>query len=101
MLSVSYVKNPDVVLREEGEDGVLLFNPDTGQVFLLNATALFVWNSCDGSNSVAAILENIRESYEDVPEGQVENDLMTLIQELVRAGYLGVEHEFIARRVTL
>jgi hypothetical protein len=31
-LSIFYLRNPDVVLREEDPDGGLLFNPDTNQV---------------------------------------------------------------------
>jgi len=37
-----YLCNPDVVLREEDEDGGLLFNPDTNQIRVLNHTGLFI-----------------------------------------------------------
>ena len=47
-----YLCNPDVVLREEDEDGGLLFNPDTNQIRVLNHTGLFIWKLCDGSHNL-------------------------------------------------
>ena len=42
-MKIHYHCNPDVVLREEDESGALLFNPDTNQVKVVNATGLFIW----------------------------------------------------------
>ena len=46
----SYIRNPDVVLREEEADGGLLFNPDTNQIRVVNATGLMIWKLCDGEH---------------------------------------------------
>jgi hypothetical protein len=101
MESACYVQNPDVILREESDSGALLFNPDTGQVILLNETALFIWGLCDGTRTLADIMAEVAENFDDVPEAQLNSDLMSFVEGLVKSGYLGTEHEFIAREVVL
>jgi hypothetical protein len=91
MLSTCYVRNPDVVLREEDEDGGLLFNPDTGEVLLLNSTGLFLWQLCTGEHSVSDMLREITDSFDGVPQAEVEDDTLGLLVKLVKAGYLGFE----------
>ena len=51
---VSLIRNPDVVLREEDQDGALLFNPDTNQIRVINPTGLFIWKHCDGKKDLPA-----------------------------------------------
>ncbi|MCK5055841.1 MAG: PqqD family peptide modification chaperone [Candidatus Aminicenantes bacterium] len=89
----SYSRNPDVVLREEDIDGGLLFNPDTNQIKVLNHTGLFIWKLCDGTHDMAAIANAIRESYEDVPEDQVSDQVETYISGLANGGFIGVAEE--------
>ncbi len=50
-----YLVNPDVVLREEDEDGGLLFNPDTNQVKVVNSTGLFIWKQFASANQPDAV----------------------------------------------
>ena len=57
----SFIRNPDVVLREEDPDGALLFNPDTNQIRILNATGLFIWKHCDGKKDMLAIVNALKD----------------------------------------
>jgi hypothetical protein len=84
-----YMVNPDVVLREEDEEGGLLFNPDTNQVKVLNLTGLFIWKLCDGKTNLNTILEAIKQEFESVPDEQVENDAQNFIDGLMQAGFIG------------
>lgn len=88
-LAVRYARNPDVVLREEDEDGGLLFNPDTNQVRVLNTTGLFIWKQCDGSRNLDEIVHALQESFEDVPLDRVDQDVREFVEEMVASGFIG------------
>lgn len=61
---------PEVSIREEAEeDGKhLLYEPENENVFLMNATAKRILDSCDGHKTVAQIVEDLAQQYE-IPEG--------------------------------
>ena len=84
-----FICNPDVVLREEDEDGALLFNPDTNQVKVINNTALFIWKLCDGSRSLAEMIANLKEAFDEVPGDQVEKDVQDFIADMTGSGFIG------------
>lgn len=87
--SVRYIRNPDVALREEDEDGGLLFNPDTNQVRVVNTTGLFIWQQCDGSRAEADIVRALQDAFDEVPEDQVAQDVREFIADMVESGFLG------------
>jgi hypothetical protein len=86
---VQYQCNPDVVLREEDEDGGLLFEPDTNQVKVLNNTALFIWKLCDGACGLPELTISLKEAFEEVPDGQVDQDVQAFIEDMVASGFIG------------
>ena len=88
-----YMRNPDVVLREEDPDGALLFNPDTNQIRVLNTTGLFVWKLCDGSQDLPGIVAAMQESYDKVPEDQVADQVAEYVGDMVAAGFVGTVEE--------
>ena len=87
--SLLYIRNPDVVLREEDPDGALLFNPDTNQIRVLNNTGLFVWKLCDGSQGLPGFVAAMQESFDQVPEDQVTSQVTDYVYDLVTAGFIG------------
>ena len=89
MTSAQYIKNPDVVLREEDADGGLLFNPDTNQVKVMNTTGLFIWQQCDGTRGLAEIVTAIQKAFEDAPAGQVAGDVQEFVEGMVETGFIG------------
>jgi hypothetical protein len=88
-ITTQYLCNPDVVLREEDEDGGLLFNPDTNQVKVVNSTGLFIWKMFVQVNNFSAVKEAILQTFEDVPENEVTMDLQDYLDEMVRSGFIG------------
>jgi len=87
--SLLYIRNPDVVLREEDADGALLFNPDTNQIRVLNTTGLFVWKLCDGSQGQPGFVAAMQESFDQVPEDQVTAQVAEYVDDMVAAGFIG------------
>jgi hypothetical protein len=88
-----FIRNPDVVIREEDEDGALIFNPDTDQIRVLNLAAFFIWNLCDGSNDLAGIVSAVRKSFDTVPDDQVDQDIKEYIEGMIASGFIGTVEE--------
>jgi hypothetical protein len=88
-----YLRNPDVVLREEDEDGALLFNPDTNQVRVLNATAVFLWHLCDGMKGVPDMAAALKAQFEGVPEKEAEDHVKSFMDDMTANGFIGVAEE--------
>jgi len=82
-----YIVNPGVVLREEDPDGALLFNPDTNQVRVLNATGLFIWRLMDGTRDTPAVVAALKEAFEAVPEAEVEGHAAAFIDDMSSSGF--------------
>lgn len=92
-LSSCYLRNPDVVLREEDEDGGLLFNPDTNQVKVVNPTGLFIWQRCDGQHDFEQLVAAVVEEYEDAPGDEVRQDVQEFLDGMLQTGFIGTLEE--------
>jgi SynChlorMet cassette protein ScmD len=84
------IANPLIVLREEFDDWAVLFDPDSGDAFGLNPIGVHIWKRLDGNHSVKDILQDLQESYEDVPY-EAGGDLQEFIEDLVQRGLVGYE----------
>ena len=93
METVRYVQNPDVNLREEDEDGALLFNPDTDAVQLLNASGRFIWGLCARGRTLKQVVAAVKAEFTEVPESQVTGDVEEFIEQMMGAGFIGVQKE--------
>ena len=87
--------NPDVVLREEDEDGGLLFNPDTNQVKVINTTGLFIWRQFKEVNTSDKVVESILKNFEEATKDTVMTDLAEFLQEMIASGFIGEAKEYI------
>jgi len=84
------VANPVVVLREEFDDWAVLFNPDTANAVGINPVGVAVWKMLDGEHDLAAIVSEVKEQFEDVPE-PVAEELDGFIDNLAEQGFVGEE----------
>jgi hypothetical protein len=84
-----YLCNPDVVLREEDEDGGLLFNPDTNDVRVINSTGLFIWKQCGSQQDPASIIKALQEHFEDAPVESVTTDVQEFLADMLGTGFIG------------
>ena len=55
--AIKYLKNPDVVCREELQEEWLFFNPETNQKRVSNVLGAYVWELCDGTRDLAGIVQ--------------------------------------------
>jgi hypothetical protein len=85
----NYIRNPDVVLREEEADGGLLFNPDTNQIRVINSTGLMIWKLCDGEHNLAEMSKALNEAFEGSTTDQAMKDVRTYIEDMKAAGFIG------------
>jgi len=81
--------NPDVVLREEDEDGGLLFNPDNNAVKIVNSTGLFIWKNFQSVNSPEKVAAEVVKSFEDASPAVVQADLEEFLQDMLITGFIG------------
>ena len=86
---VKYLKNPDVVVKEEDDGCALLFNPDNDQVRVLNRTGFYIWNLCQGSLGVASMASRVQEGFEPVPDQDVMKDVQGFLDAMAQAGLIG------------
>jgi len=82
---------PDLVVREE-EDGGLLYDPDSGDVRILNLSAVAVCNLLDGRRTIAEIVETLEESFAGM-DADAGEQVLALVRDLQRIGVLGTMTE--------
>jgi len=87
-LDAAYGPSEDVVVREiEGELIIVPLASGMGdledELFTLNETGRAVWARLDGRKPLRAIVGELAGEFE-APEGAIEQDVMGLLEELVR-----------------
>ncbi|PLX72412.1 MAG: hypothetical protein C0614_13860 [Desulfuromonas sp.] len=80
--------NPNLVLRIEDDDCGLLFDPDSGQVQILNETAIHILQQLDGQRTLQEILDHLPETYSDIP-AEAHQQVLTLLDHLARLKAVG------------
>lgn len=89
-VATNFLRNPDVVLREEDPDeGALLFNPDTNQVKVINTTGLFIWQQCGVSRTLDEIVAEVQKGFDEVPSEQVAQDVQEFVDGMLASGFIG------------
>lgn len=70
-------------------DGEAFILSDNGRkIITLNKVASFIWQQCDGSDSVGHILDLIMERF-DVEKTRAEQDLTALMNEMYKEKLIG------------
>jgi SynChlorMet cassette protein ScmD len=84
------IANPKIVLREEYDDWALLFDADSGEIFGLNPTGVFVWKLFDGEHEPGDVVAQLREKCDDVPETAL-TEVEEFAHDLANRGFVGFE----------
>lgn len=87
IVNAKYLRNPDVVLRDEDEDGGLLFNPDTNQILVLNPTAVCIWKTCESAASAVDVLAAVEAEFCQLPD-EAADHVQKFMKGMVTGGYL-------------
>lgn len=86
-----YIVNPDVSCRPEGEDGALLFNPDTDQILVINPTGLLIWEALREPRTQAQVVEAFSAQCEGLPDAaEVQRDVAEFLEQLAAKGFIGL-----------
>ena len=78
------VRRGDVWVRREGSE-TAVFDPDTGQLHMLNASALAIWEACDGETTPDEIISALIELTELAVE-QATAHVTKTVEDLRKAG---------------
>jgi hypothetical protein len=82
--SISRVDN--IIWRRIGDD-IVVISDDGVATHVLNKTAAFIWELCDGKNGIDEIVASLLEKYE-VSEEEVKADVREIIDKLVNLNIL-------------
>ena len=80
--------NPNFVLRIEDDDCGLLFDPDNGQVQILNETAIHILQQLDGQRTLQEILDQLPEIFTGMPPDS-DQQVLKLLDHLARLKAVG------------
>ena len=83
--------NPSIVVREELEGWGVIFDPDTGDSFGLNAVGVLIWKGLEAGKSKEDILKDIGEQCEGGLPAQAADDFDAFIAQLTEKGYVAAE----------
>lgn len=77
------VRSPSVLPSQSGPD-TILYHTTRREVHVLNPTASYVWERCDGAHSVDAIAEQAAADFEQAPPtlGQEVRDVVERLRSL-------------------
>jgi Coenzyme PQQ synthesis protein D (PqqD) len=85
----SYPQRKDQVLVQKTASDFLLFNMNDGNYYSLNEVGCRVWELCDGTRSIAQLVETLAAEY-DAPKEALAQDVSELLEKL-QGGKLIVE----------
>lgn len=85
------IVNPLIVLREEFDDGALLFDPETGATYGINPIGVLVWKHLDGCRTVDELAGIVCASFDAVPAAAADHirDFLKTAVALGLAGFTG------------
>jgi|GEM_PF-1947771 len=79
----SFFADPVVSCRVEGDDGAILFNPDTDSTILINRSGLTIWNFIQKPRTINEIYAYMLKEFTECPdESAIHNDIVTFISDL-------------------
>ncbi len=79
--------NSMIVFRREFDNTGILFNPDNGEAFGLNSTAVLIWESLAAGRDRAGILADLRKAVKTLPD-DAEQDVEALLSQLRARGFV-------------
>ena len=83
--------NPIIVFKEEFDGNGMLFDPEKGNVFGLNATGCFIWKNIETSRDTDELVKKLCDACTGVPMDSVVSDVENFIHQLQDRGYISEE----------
>ena len=79
--------DPSIVLREEFDNYIFLYDPDTGATCELNPVGAFIWKQLDGRHTVRQIVEKLNHKFDSVSSKALDH-LKVFLNDLKAKGYI-------------
>lgn len=77
----------DILCKKIGSE-VLLYDPKTEKVHVLNSTSYFIWELIDGNNSIEQMENSVRDYYQPENSQDVKVDVQRTIDKFIQMGLL-------------
>ncbi len=81
-----YFQNKTVVFRQAGAEGII-FNPETADILVLNATACYIWKLCDGKHTTTDIAGLLADDF-SVARARATKDLDSFLPFLAKKKFI-------------
>ena len=75
----SYKSNPIISFKDEGDEGAVLYNPDTDKVVIINAVGTAIWQFIEQPRTANKIVAMLIENFSEVDEVKAHEDLKQFI----------------------
>jgi hypothetical protein len=76
---ISYQSNPVISFKNEGDEGAVLYNPDSDKVVIINAVGTAIWQFIDQPRTADEIVAMLAENFSDVDAVKAHEDLKQFI----------------------
>jgi len=83
-----YWHNPLVTLREEDEEGGLLYDTSKKISKIVNYTGLLIWKEFILPACSKDVVTSISNYFEDIPLSEIQKDVMDFIDQLLEIGFI-------------
>lgn len=80
-------KDERLITREE-DVGLLIFDPNTGEIKVLNETAATIWNNVNGENSIQSIIDIVAQENPEEDKNTIKADVIKFIDELEKNSFI-------------
>ena len=81
------IRSSKVVVKAVGNE-TLLYDAEGSAIHVLNATARFIWDQCNGEQSAEEIAHSLREQFAVPPDRDVMQDVQRVLTELEQKGVI-------------
>ena len=75
----SYQANPVISFKDEGDEGAVLYNPDTDKVVIVNAVGAAIWQFIAQPGTADEIVSMLVDSFSGVDAEKAAEDLTRFI----------------------
>lgn len=84
------LRHRERVLTQRAAGSLVLLDLDGGEYFALDEVSARVWDLCDGTRDVAAVITSISSEY-DAPQEMITEDVQAFLEEMIDEELLVVQ----------
>ncbi len=93
MNEATYLADPDVSFRREGDEGGILYDVESDALEVVNPVAAEIWEFLAAPHTQAEIVAHLCEVCDGAARGAVEKDVAEFLGSLLKKGFVGIVKE--------